>query len=242
MKRYIGRAAQAILIIGIFCLTLLFTLPLGALSGLIAANLPEGVDLEEPRGRLLDGRATALIFEPRPGWPLRFEPLNWHLGLDGWRPELHLGIGDGWALDARLEGLSVAWRLEGGDLAALDTSALPVGSGIGLDGRLEGQLEGRMGPGGCLAAEGQLTGPSLQLKAPEIVPLERATLSLACAQGQDAWHFTLGEPEDVRLRATHSLLGGHGELNARLPADHPLLTYWRLLDPRVTPGEQSRQW
>ncbi len=36
---------------------------------LIAANLPEGVDLEEPRGRLLDGRATALIVEPRPGWP-----------------------------------------------------------------------------------------------------------------------------------------------------------------------------
>ncbi|OBX33843.1 hypothetical protein A8U91_02885 [Halomonas elongata] len=127
MKRHIGRAAQAILLVGIFCLTLLFTLPLGALSGLIAANLPEGVGLEEPRGRLLDGRATALIVEPRPGWPLRFEPLNWHLGLDGWRPELHLGIGDGWALDARLEGLNVAWQLEGGDLAALDTSALPLG-------------------------------------------------------------------------------------------------------------------
>ncbi|WP_275286130.1 hypothetical protein [Halomonas elongata] len=242
MRRAIGRAAQTILIGGIFGLTLLFTLPLGALSGLIVANLPGPVSLEEPRGRLLDGQAAALIIEPRPGWPLKFEPLNWHLGLDGWRPELHLDIGDGWVFNARLEGLTVAWQLAGGNLAALDTSALPMGSGIGIDGRLEGHLEGRMRPGGCLTAEGRLTSPSLQLKAPEIVPLERAALRLDCAQGHDAWQFTLGEPTDALLRLDHSLLGGHGELNARLTADHPLLTYWRLLDPSVTPGEQQRQW
>lgn len=231
LLRGLGAFVVAMIVVLIFVLTLTVNWPLAGLTGVLEQ---ERVRLESVSGTLPDGAVSRIAFNAD-GWPLALGPLEWQLT---WPLDIRLQLGrppTAWEVHGEWRGRTSHWAITGGDMAALDLSQLP----FSLDARWAGQLTLTLAGQQCVASEGALTTPRIELLSPTRISLGRGRLRLDCTTAEPRLLLDIDDGKALSLNISLALTGssGSGQVQGVIAASHPL-SQWRQMLQLGVEGEQ----